>query len=110
MIKNPKRIECRSISIVLTIIIFLLSNSIFIPLIVLVSSVFIPILFYPFTLFTKFIFNVLGKYIINTFIFISYWLLISPYTLVINLFKIFFKTRNKIENNWKEMDMRDQTK
>ena len=110
MINNPKRIECRSLGLVMTLLILWLSNSMFIPLIFLVSSIFIPIIFYPFTLFTKFIFNVLGKHIINIFIFISYWLLISPYSMFINLFKIFFKSRKKIENNWKEIDMTDQIK
>tara|TARA_B100000963_G_scaffold125086_1_gene109105 strand:+ start:387 stop:719 length:333 start_codon:yes stop_codon:yes gene_type:complete len=110
MINNPKRIECRSIGVVLTLLIFWFSNSISIPLVFLVCSLFIPILFYPFTLFAKFIFNVIGKYIVNIFIFTSYWLLISPYSIFINFFKIYFKTRKKFENDWKEIDMKDQIK
>ena len=111
IIKNPKRIECRVLAIVISGIIYYNFETLLLCIILGIVGIFLPLLFLPLTRIMKRIFGFLAGKFANAFIFISFWGVIYPYSLVLYPLKIFRVKKNFMDkDDWIENNFTDELK
>ena len=110
-IKNPKRIECRVLALIILSIIYYNFKTLEICLILSVFFYFFPILILPLTRLTHLVFRFLSGKLVNSFIFLSFWIIIFPYSLILYPLKL-FKLKKKFldKDDWKENNFMDELK
>ena len=110
-IKNPKRVECRVLALIILSLIYYHFKTLNFCLILGVIIFFLPILVLPLTRITNFIFRLLSQKFVNIFIFLSFWLIIFPYSLVLYPTKL-FKVKEVFINtdDWKKSEFIDELK
>jgi len=111
IIENAKRVECRVLGCVILTVTYLVFETAFLFYILLPMILFFPILILPLTRILNFFFLFISSSISKLFIYLSFWGIIFPYSIILIPFNFLKKQKDfKFKDDWEKKDFLDELK